>query len=332
MCYPQQDGKAGVLELFGDGIVWAGASIIYLLGQLQRFRVLDFCAHTVRVEESTDLKNNASSAAGARIDQFFVGVGHVWSINEEVWRTCAGVVEPLQYPQQTFRPPHEEVRQRFIGEGGGGEGNVAIQKSRASTRMPNAGLNVSSNNAAASTPAPAGVPPPPPPAGVPPPPPPNAFPPVALGSAPPPPPPPPRADAGPPPPPPSLAQQPGPAKSGPKGVPFKGGAPPKGPAPPAGGLMAKQPAKGKAPAAAGLPPPPGQLPPPPPPPTGFLPPPPAGFLPPPPGGLPPPPPPPAFDFGEMPPPPPPPDHDGNGLGFPDDDLPPAPPPPNSDWN
>jgi hypothetical protein len=63
-CYPHLENKPNTLELFGEGIVWAGAAIIYLLGQHNRFRVLDFCAHTVRVEEATELRYNSATATG----------------------------------------------------------------------------------------------------------------------------------------------------------------------------------------------------------------------------------------------------------------------------
>ncbi len=325
-----------MLELFGDGIIWAGAAIIYLLGQLNRFKVLDFCAHTVRVEEATDMKYNPATPTGARIEQFFANVGQVWSINEEVWRTCAGAVEPLQYPEQTFRPPQEELRQKFIGEGAP-EGAVNIQKSRASTRMPQ-GANLTASIGGGGGGGGSAPPPPPPPsagpappapppmAAAPPPPPPAFFPPVALGDAPPPPPPDSVPEVAAPAPPLARAPTgPGPAK-----IPLKGAA--KGsPAPKA---VSSAPGKGMVKLKSGvagagvLPPPPSNLPPvgslppppmgaalPPPPPTGFLP-------PPPPAGLPP-------GFDEMPPPPPPPDHES----FQDEDLPPPPPPPESDdWN
>ena len=37
-------------ELFGEGLHWAGCTIIALLGQQRRFEALDFCYHILRVQ------------------------------------------------------------------------------------------------------------------------------------------------------------------------------------------------------------------------------------------------------------------------------------------
>lgn len=253
-CYPHMDQKPNTLELFGEGIVWAGAAIVYLLGQHNRFRVLDFCAHTVRVEEATELKNNSASATGQRIESFFSNVAYVWSINEEVWRTCAGVVDPIAYPEQVFHPPEEEVKKKFIGDGIMQEEGVVSIKSRNSTRI------VTPNSITRTAPSGSSPPPPPPQlnsAAAPPPPPPQVN---NAAAAPPPPPP---GGGFPPPPPPPTGPVGGPALTAMLPPPVNPGA---------------------------LPPPavlPGSLPPPsvlPPPPGGALPPPPVGgALPPPPG-------------------------------------------------
>lgn len=125
ICYPVTNGPSP-LELFGDGILWAGSAIIYLLGQLNRFQVLDFCAHTRNVEEATDMKYNNTTAVGQRIEHFFSTFQHVWAINEEVWRTCASVVEPLQYDSQIFVPPTEEIKKKFIEAGAQDHGGGAV--------------------------------------------------------------------------------------------------------------------------------------------------------------------------------------------------------------
>ena len=37
-------------ELFGEGLNWAGCTMIVLLGQQRRFEALDFCYHILRVQ------------------------------------------------------------------------------------------------------------------------------------------------------------------------------------------------------------------------------------------------------------------------------------------
>jgi len=38
-------------EWCGEGLQWAGCTLITLLGQQQRFEALDFCYHLLRVNE-----------------------------------------------------------------------------------------------------------------------------------------------------------------------------------------------------------------------------------------------------------------------------------------
>ncbi|XP_050556616.1 cytoplasmic FMR1-interacting protein-like [Spodoptera frugiperda] len=49
-CIPVGDTQFTVEELFGEGLHWAGCTIIALLGQQRRFEALDFCYHILRVQ------------------------------------------------------------------------------------------------------------------------------------------------------------------------------------------------------------------------------------------------------------------------------------------
>ena len=40
-----------IRETFGDGLIWAGCTLIALLEQTNRFRALDFCYHISRVHQ-----------------------------------------------------------------------------------------------------------------------------------------------------------------------------------------------------------------------------------------------------------------------------------------
>lgn len=46
-------------EKFGDGFLWGGITLVYFLGQEQRFRVFDFCYHILNVEEALPVAGNA---------------------------------------------------------------------------------------------------------------------------------------------------------------------------------------------------------------------------------------------------------------------------------
>ena len=48
MCVPEWEGHLPE-EVFGDGLIWGGITIIYLLGQIRRFEALDFCYHILNV-------------------------------------------------------------------------------------------------------------------------------------------------------------------------------------------------------------------------------------------------------------------------------------------
>lgn len=43
-------------EMFGEGLHWAGCTMIVLLGQQRRFEALDFCYHILRVQR-VDMKD-----------------------------------------------------------------------------------------------------------------------------------------------------------------------------------------------------------------------------------------------------------------------------------
>ncbi|KAI5635910.1 cytoplasmic fragile-X interacting family domain-containing protein [Phthorimaea operculella] len=49
-CIPVGDTQFTVEELFGEGLHWAGCTLIALLGQQRRFEALDFCYHILRVQ------------------------------------------------------------------------------------------------------------------------------------------------------------------------------------------------------------------------------------------------------------------------------------------
>jgi len=43
-------------QLFGEGLNWAGCTLIILLGQQRRFEALDFCYHILRMNR-VDMKD-----------------------------------------------------------------------------------------------------------------------------------------------------------------------------------------------------------------------------------------------------------------------------------
>ncbi|GFR33631.1 cytoplasmic FMR1-interacting protein [Trichonephila clavata] len=49
-CIPVGENEFTVEQLFGEGLNWAGCTMIMLLGQERRFEALDFCYHILRVQ------------------------------------------------------------------------------------------------------------------------------------------------------------------------------------------------------------------------------------------------------------------------------------------
>jgi len=52
----QVDSAVCYRQLFGEGLNWAGCTLIILLGQQRRFEALDFCYHILRVNR-VDMKD-----------------------------------------------------------------------------------------------------------------------------------------------------------------------------------------------------------------------------------------------------------------------------------
>eukprot|EP00004_Rigifila_ramosa_P010810 TRINITY_DN2288_c0_g1_i2.p1 TRINITY_DN2288_c0_g1~~TRINITY_DN2288_c0_g1_i2.p1 ORF type:complete len:1415 (+),score=362.60 TRINITY_DN2288_c0_g1_i2:563-4246(+) len=259
------------LELFGDGLIYGGMSIVYFLGQAHRFDVFDFSYHVrnvCQIVPPADQKN-------AQLMTLLQNIAWLRDLNFSIVALLKAHTDFQLDAVFAFHPPkHEYVEQHHV---------VSLDEPKPKAPAPPAGPPPAGAAKPPPGPPPGGPPPGPPPGGPPPGPPPSSRP----GPPPPGPPPGMAPPPGPPPvgPPPGMAPPPGP----PPGGPPPPGPPPPGPPPPG--------------------PPPGMAPPPgPPPPFGApppgMPPPPFGAPPPgPPPGMPPPPGPPPGGF--MPPPPPP---------------------------
>ena len=53
ICFPPaSENDASCHELFGDGLIWAGCTIIHFLNQQHRFELFDFAYHILHIEEA----------------------------------------------------------------------------------------------------------------------------------------------------------------------------------------------------------------------------------------------------------------------------------------
>ncbi len=51
-------------EIYGDGVVWAGCTLIRLLGQHRRFEVLDYSYHLLRVQKAEPRSSTGGASHG----------------------------------------------------------------------------------------------------------------------------------------------------------------------------------------------------------------------------------------------------------------------------
>ena len=57
-------------ECFGEGLQWAGCTIVTLLGQQKRFEGLDFCYHLSRVYEVDSQDGDVHGMVRDMLDDF----------------------------------------------------------------------------------------------------------------------------------------------------------------------------------------------------------------------------------------------------------------------
>jgi len=214
------------LSLFGHGLYWGGSSIVFLLGQRQRFEVLDFCYHVERMEQAA-IKPVTSdgSKENENLIKFLAGVRAVRDLNNNIFMTLEMFSPRPSAPLFLLHPPETEnlSDMKVI--------HLASTQPMAASPVPSPAASSSSSSTARAQappatasprvpppavppPAPTQAPPPPPPARdeTPPPPPrePDAPPPPPPTRDDMPPPPPPSRDDMPPPPPPSRDDEPPP--------------------------------------------------------------------------------------------------------------------------
>jgi len=81
-CLPSKSNEDSTAEIFGDGLMWAGCTIIYFLGQQHKFDVFDFSYHILNVEESAPAPCN-----NINIQNFFKKASEVRDLNQSIFNT-----------------------------------------------------------------------------------------------------------------------------------------------------------------------------------------------------------------------------------------------------
>jgi len=108
-CLPTGENELSNHELFGDGLFWAGCTIIHFLGQQHRFEVFDFSYHILNVEESASVP-----CTNASIHQFFKKVTLIRDLNQTIFNTLRAYCLPPQEEPLVLHPPRDDRSDQFI--------------------------------------------------------------------------------------------------------------------------------------------------------------------------------------------------------------------------
>uniref|UniRef100_A0A915AC39 Cytoplasmic FMR1-interacting protein n=1 Tax=Parascaris univalens TaxID=6257 RepID=A0A915AC39_PARUN len=108
-----------VETIFGDGLHWAGGTIIVLLGQQRRFEVLDFCYHLLRMHRA-DGKDGSSH--GIKLSRMVERIRRFQLLNSQIFGILANYSqpmsengeEPVEETVREFAPPvHHSIARQF---------------------------------------------------------------------------------------------------------------------------------------------------------------------------------------------------------------------------
>ncbi|CAG2063974.1 unnamed protein product [Timema podura] len=96
------------LELFGEGLNWAGCTMIVLLGEQRRFEALDFCYHILRVQrvdgKDENVKGIALKRMVDRIRRFQVLNSQIFAVLNKFLKSSDSDVMSVEHVR-CFPPP-----------------------------------------------------------------------------------------------------------------------------------------------------------------------------------------------------------------------------------
>ncbi|KYQ91088.1 component of SCAR regulatory complex [Tieghemostelium lacteum] len=110
ICWPLvNENDKSFHELFGDGLMWAGCSIIHFLGQQYRFEVFDFCYHILNVEEAATIRSDKP-----QLKSFFRSAQLIKDINQQIFSILNTYCPPPPCSNIILSPPTTEQAEQFI--------------------------------------------------------------------------------------------------------------------------------------------------------------------------------------------------------------------------
>ncbi|RDD41868.1 Cytoplasmic FMR1-interacting protein 2 [Trichoplax sp. H2] len=102
ICLPLRENELTVEETFGDGLTWAGCTLIALLEQSNRFRALDFCYHISRVHQ---IDRKDADVAGVPLRRLVERINAFWKLNDQVFTVISRYCKTSESEVRTFDPP-----------------------------------------------------------------------------------------------------------------------------------------------------------------------------------------------------------------------------------
>ncbi|KAN0039438.1 hypothetical protein ACTA71_001632 [Dictyostelium dimigraforme] len=163
ICWPlSNENDKSFHELFGDGLMWAGCSLIHFLGQQYRFELFDFCYHILNVEEAAAVRSDKPA-----LKNFFKNAQIIKDINNQIFSILNTYCPPPPPSNMTLSPPATEQAEQFIVTTTIEEQSIQQQQQQQQQLQQsnsNSGSSLSLSAAGAPPPPPStnGLPPPPP--------------------------------------------------------------------------------------------------------------------------------------------------------------------------
>jgi len=110
ICWPlSNENDKSFHELFGDGLMWAGCSLIHFLGQQYRFELFDFCYHILNVEEAAAVRSDKPA-----LKNFFKSAQIIKDLNQQIFAILNTYSPPPSTSNMLLSPPATEQAEQFI--------------------------------------------------------------------------------------------------------------------------------------------------------------------------------------------------------------------------
>lgn len=122
-CLPTGENELSNHEHFGDGLLWAGCTIIHFLGQRKRFEAFDFSYHILNVEETATAPCNQP-----HIRNYFKKVSQFRDINQTIFNLLSAYFSPPPPSPLILHPPEKDIGEEFIDSRSASKGTVPLRK------------------------------------------------------------------------------------------------------------------------------------------------------------------------------------------------------------